>query len=153
MLSKTASQREIKKYYSDEYQSVLDQIQHEKELELDQYWKGKDFDISAEKLNLDIAKYNAEYANGGGGATIKKDTTGNTTINKNNASGNTTSTPKYDTESLKALGLGGKSAAEINKLVLDGYLEEYEENGVIKFRKKGNSAVGNLIGAFKNLFK
>jgi hypothetical protein len=47
-----------------------------------------------------------------------------------------------DRNSLKAIGLGGANADYINKLVRDGYIEEYEEDGKIKYRK---TPLGELL--------
>lgn len=85
--------------------------------------------------------------------------------NKNTQSGNTKQTtntgktnsknPPIDTKSLSAIGLSGTSAAELSKLVDEGKLKQYVENGKTKFKwvyqpKGVYSRTGAAFVGFKN---
>lgn len=60
--------------------------------------------------------------------------------------------PEVDIASVMALGYGPISAARLSELVASGEVEEYVENGKLKFRKVTNTGAGNTgVGAISLL--
>ena len=144
LLDKLAARKtEIQTLYANKWKTVLDQINTEKayELEENKYLLEKDkWDV--EKAQLEAAR----IANQGGGSPkVSNNSNANrkyTTSNTNNAAikevqdkVNGKKNMPIDESSILALGYGKISAAYLDKLIQEGKVVEYVENGKIKFMR------------------
>jgi hypothetical protein len=171
LLDKVSKKTDLEKMYQDRYQAVLDQINKENALaeEVRQYNDTMAFNREKEKndkayRDAQLALQREQFAwqkeqaaksysgNNGGNRVKDDDNKGGSDkdytdeIIKNSSKPAGDGGVKVDTKSLNAAGFSGKSAAEIDKAVREGRLIEYEQDGILYYKKPAvNTSIHGMI--------
>ena len=145
VLSKAETKRTIDNTYYSRYQDVLKQINTENTLkeQIRQYNES----MALQREQFEWQKAQAAKSSSGSGSITKSSSSGSSSSSKSNAAtidaaitgkktpAKSNNEPEVDMQSLVKIGLAGRSAEYIDGLIREGVLEEYIEDGKIKYRK------------------
>ena len=148
ILQKTQAKRDIDNTYYSRYQDVLAQINTENALKeqqrqynetLKEQKRQHDETLAFQREQFEWQKKKSSVGSGGKSSRSRKKSSGGKKSTKNSRNtqikkGN--SEPTIDMNSVLKLGYGPISEQELDRLVRAGQVEEYVENGKLKFRRK-----------------
>lgn len=159
ILQKAESERAIRNEYLTKWKAVLDQINTENA----QAEQKRQFNAQLALEKEKFAWQKAQAAKTSSSSSISKSSSGSGSSKKYTKSSGGATIDQYknsqvvakkesdgltvDMQSVMDLGLGPISAAKLDKLVSEGIVEEYEQDGKLKYRKVVNA--GNRYRGFR----